>query len=74
MQVHGARAWIDHIAGVWANAPHDHDHKQGWENCRICGKHANPDAARHNHDNGITHCRACKLTTCGDPTCTICAA
>lgn len=44
------KQYIDHIAGVWARAgATQHNHHNGWQNCPVCGKHAN---TTHNHDHG----------------------
>ena len=73
MQIYGAKTWLEHINRIWASAPRDHDHKRGWENCQVCGRHALPDAPPHNHSGGVTTCRACKVTSCGNSACPICA-
>lgn len=69
------KQYIDHIAGVWARAgATQHNHHNGWQNCPVCGKHAN---TTHNHDHGINNCRACMARatpTCGADRCPICAA
>lgn len=70
------RDYIDHIAGVWAQAGRQqHNHHNGWQNCPICRKHA--DKAKHDHAQGLAGCKACMTTAvaqCGNPTCPICVA
>jgi ribosomal protein L37AE/L43A len=70
MKIHGHRAWINHIAGVWALASQaTHNHHHGPENCPTCGPKM---AERHNHPNGIGSCQACGHRRCGNPDCPIC--
>lgn len=67
MQIHGARAWMDHIALVWAQAAGaTHNHHNGAANCPTCGPKM---AEKHNHDNGIGLCPTCKQRICGNPDC-----
>lgn len=36
-----AREWMTHIVAIWAAAPAftDHNHRTGWQDCPICGRH-----------------------------------